>query len=83
MANSGSGESIIARFVRILSAFDDRHQTMSVAELGRRTGLPVTTAYRIVNELLLERLLEREPGGDIISAPECGNWCPAGRRWWA
>ena len=59
------GESIIGRFVRIVSAFDDRHQSMSVAELGRRTGLPVTTTYRLVNELLQERLLDREPGGDV------------------
>ncbi|MBT2594901.1 IclR family transcriptional regulator [Arthrobacter sp. ISL-72] len=65
MANSPSGESIIGRFVKIVSAFDDRHKSMSVAELGRRTGLPVTTTYRLVNDLLGERLLEREPGGDI------------------
>ena len=65
MANSPSGESIIGRFVKIVSAFDDGHTSMSVAELGRRTGLPVTTTYRLVNDLLLERLLEREPGGDI------------------
>ncbi|WP_115790547.1 IclR family transcriptional regulator [Arthrobacter silvisoli] len=65
MANSTSGESIIGRFVRIVSAFDDRHPAMSVAELGRRTGLPVTTTYRIVKDLLFERLLEREPGGEI------------------
>ena len=65
MANSASGESIIGRFVKIVSAFDDRHTSMSAAELGRRTGLPVTTTYRLVNDLLRERLLEREPGGDI------------------
>ncbi|MFF2345157.1 IclR family transcriptional regulator [Pseudarthrobacter sp. NPDC058119] len=65
MANSASGESMIARFVRVVSAFDDRHQTMTVAELARRTGLPVTTTYRLVNELLHERLLEREPGGAV------------------
>lgn len=65
MANSPSGESIIGRFVKIVSAFDDRRTSMSVAELGRRTGLPVTTTYRLVNDLLLERLLEREPNGDV------------------
>jgi len=65
VANSASGESMIARFVRVVSAFDDRHQTMTVAELARRTGLPVTTTYRLVNELLHERLLEREPGGAV------------------
>lgn len=65
MANSASGDSIIARFVKLVSAFDDRHQTMTVADLSRRTGLPVTTTYRLVNELLNERLLEREPGGAV------------------
>ncbi len=65
MANSASGESIIRRFITIISAFDDKHTSMSVAELSRRTGLPVTTTYRLVDELLLERLLERDPKGDI------------------
>jgi hypothetical protein len=71
LANSASGESIIGRFVKIVSAFDDRNPSMSVAELGRRTGLPVTTAYRLVNDLLLERLLDREPGGNGTSGPGC------------
>ncbi|MBB6406387.1 IclR family transcriptional regulator [Arthrobacter sp. AZCC_0090] len=65
MANSASGESIIRRFIRIISAFDDKHTSMSVAELSRRTGLPVTTTYRLVDELLLERLLERDSNGNI------------------
>ncbi|QCB97509.1 IclR family transcriptional regulator [Arthrobacter sp. PAMC25564] len=65
MANSASGESIIGRFVKIVSAFDDRHPSMSVAELGRRSGLPVTTTYRLVRDLLLERLLERDSSGDV------------------
>jgi DNA-binding IclR family transcriptional regulator len=65
VANSASGESIIGRFVKIVSAFDDDHRSMSVADLGRRTGLPVTTTYRLVNDLLQERLLDRDPGGHV------------------
>jgi DNA-binding IclR family transcriptional regulator len=38
---------------------------MSVAQLGRRAGLPATTTYRLVDDLLRERLLEREAGGNV------------------
>ena len=65
MANSPSGESIISRVVRLVEAFDDGHRTMSVASLCRRSGLPVTTTYRLVDELLTEGLLEREANGDV------------------
>ncbi len=65
MANSSSGESIIRRLVRLVGAFDDAHLTMSVATLARRSGLPVTTTYRLVDELLNEGLLEREANGEV------------------
>lgn len=65
MANSSSGESVISRIVRIVGAFDDTHRSMSVAELARRTGLPVTTTYRIADEMLAEGLLERGVGSGI------------------
>ncbi|MCA4131566.1 IclR family transcriptional regulator [Arthrobacter sp. M4] len=63
MANSTSGESVISRFVRIVGAFDDAHRTMTVAELSRRSGLPVTTTYRLTDEMLSEGLLERGMDG--------------------
>ncbi|WGM22557.1 IclR family transcriptional regulator [Paenarthrobacter sp. OM7] len=65
MANSSSGESIIRRLVRLVGAFDDAHLTMSVATLARRSGLPVTTIYRLVDELLNEGLLERGANGEV------------------
>ncbi|WP_347111074.1 IclR family transcriptional regulator [Paenarthrobacter sp. S56] len=65
MANSPSGESVISRVVRLVEAFDDGHRTMSVAALSRRSGLPVTTTYRLVDELLAEGLLEREANADV------------------
>ena len=65
MANSSSGESVIRRVVRLVGAFDDAHRTMSVATLARRSGLPVTTTYRLVDELLSEGLLEREPNAEV------------------
>ncbi|WP_405476108.1 IclR family transcriptional regulator [Paenarthrobacter ilicis] len=65
MANSSSGESVINRVVRLVGAFDDMHRTMSVAALARRTGLPVTTTYRLVDEMLAEGLLERENNAEV------------------
>jgi DNA-binding IclR family transcriptional regulator len=63
VANSSSGESVIRRFVTIVGAFDEIHRSMTVAALARRTGLPVTTTYRLVDEMLSEGLLERGPSG--------------------
>jgi DNA-binding IclR family transcriptional regulator len=60
MANSPSGESVVHRFVRIVEAFDGDHPTLSAAELARRSGLPSSTTYRLVEELLTESLLDRE-----------------------
>lgn len=60
MANSPSGESMVRRLVRIIEAFDGEHSTLSAAELARRSGLPSSTAYRIVEELLAESLLDRD-----------------------
>ena len=65
MANSPSGESVLRRFVRIISAFDSTHTSMSVASVVRRSRLPVTTVYRLVDELLAERLLERDGNGNV------------------
>lgn len=48
------------RIVRIIEAFDGEHRTLSAAELARRAELPSSTAYRIVDELLAESLLDRE-----------------------
>ena len=60
MANSPSGESMVHRIVRIVEAFDAEHPALSPAELSRRAGLPSSTTYRIVDELLAESLLDRD-----------------------
>ncbi|GHG58195.1 IclR family transcriptional regulator [Sinomonas cellulolyticus] len=48
------------RIIRVIEAFDGEHRSLSAAELARRTGLPSSTAYRIVEELLAESVLERD-----------------------
>ncbi|HEY8652505.1 MAG TPA: hypothetical protein VIL87_05330 [Dermatophilaceae bacterium] len=44
MARSTAGESVTARVVRVRAAFDASHAMLTVSEVARRSGLPVTTA---------------------------------------
>lgn len=63
MANSASGESVIGRVARIIGAFDGSRHGLTAAALSRRAELPMTTTYRMVDELMVEGLLERQPDG--------------------
>lgn len=65
MANSPSGESVISRVVRLMSAFDRDLPAMTLSGLARRAGLPLTTAHRLVDDLVLHGLMERQPDGNL------------------
>ncbi|CAG7611915.1 IclR family transcriptional regulator [Leucobacter soli] len=60
MANSASGESMIARVVRVIDTFGVDRTVQTASEIGRRAGLPSSTAHRIIDELVDEGLLERD-----------------------
>ncbi|MFB7892248.1 IclR family transcriptional regulator [Microbacterium sp. NPDC056044] len=60
MANSPSGDSMTDRIVRVLETFTAERSMQSAAEIGRRAGLPSSTAHRIVDELVAAGLLERD-----------------------
>jgi DNA-binding IclR family transcriptional regulator len=62
LARSAAGESVVTRVARVLSAFDQDHTELSVAEIARRAHLPVPTAHRFVAQLAAEGLLERGDG---------------------
>jgi len=61
MARSDSGESVVQRVVRVLDAFDADAPRLSVGELARRAGLPMSTTSRLVDQLVAEGLLTRDP----------------------
>ena len=63
MANSPSGESVVARLARIIAAFDPEHEVLSLTSLAQRAGLPMSTAQRLVTDLLAHRFLERTAAG--------------------
>jgi DNA-binding IclR family transcriptional regulator len=65
MANSGSGESVTQRLMRVLETFTPERSALSPAEIGRRAGLPTSTAYRLVDDLVREGLLERDDDARI------------------
>lgn len=60
MANSRSGDSMTTRIVRVLETFDVDRTLQTVAQIGRRAGLPTSTAHRIVDDLIDAGLLERD-----------------------
>jgi DNA-binding IclR family transcriptional regulator len=63
MANSSTGESVIARLARIVESFDDEHPSLPLTSLARRAGLPLSTAQRLVADLLTHGFLERDAKG--------------------
>ncbi len=65
MANSDSGESMVERVVRILGAFDAEHTDLTPSDVARRAGLPMSSAHRIVGDLLRSELLERDLEGRV------------------
>jgi DNA-binding IclR family transcriptional regulator len=60
VANSPSGDSMTQRLARVLETFTPTRTVQSVAEIGRRAGLPSSTAHRIVGELVDAGFLERD-----------------------
>ena len=60
MANSPSGESMTERIVRVLETFTAERTMQTATEIARRADLPVSTAHRIVDDLIGTGLLERD-----------------------
>lgn len=60
MANSPSGDSVTERLIRVLETFTPTRTVQSAADIGRRAGLPPSSAHRIVGELIEAGVLERD-----------------------
>lgn len=65
MANSRSGDSVVERVVRILATFERDRRAQTPSAIARRAGLPTSTAFRMVNELIEAGLLERDEQGRV------------------
>ena len=65
MANSGSGDSVVDRVVRVIAAFPEGVLVLPLSELAARAQLPLTTAHRLVRQLAGHGLLELGAGGSV------------------
>jgi DNA-binding IclR family transcriptional regulator len=65
VANSRSGDSVIERVTRVLDSFQSERVSQTPAQIARRTGLPRSTAHRLVTELVGQGLLERDDEGQV------------------
>ncbi|MDT0615060.1 helix-turn-helix domain-containing protein [Streptomyces lancefieldiae] len=54
---------VIGRALRILGAFSAQRPHLSLSELARRSGLPVSTVHRMLGDLLVWGALERGAQG--------------------
>ena len=66
------GASVTSRVLALLGAFDGEHRSMTLTDLARRADLPLTTAYRLVGELVDWGALVRRGSGEYV----------VGRRLW-
>jgi len=57
------GQSVTARVLRVLAAFSAERPELTLTEISRRAGLPLTTAHRLVGELAEWGALERAVDG--------------------
>ena len=55
--------SVTARAFAVLEAFTPSSPTLTLSEIARRAGLPLTTAHRLAGELRAAGALEREVDG--------------------
>jgi DNA-binding IclR family transcriptional regulator len=51
------------RLLAVLDAFGPRNRALSLSEISRRSGLSLSTAHRLVHELVSWGALERDPSG--------------------
>jgi DNA-binding IclR family transcriptional regulator len=65
MPRFATGESSLARAVRILESFTPEEPELSVTEIARRSGLHPATASRIVGQLVEHGLLTRGPDREV------------------
>lgn len=64
--SSSAAQGPVDRAFHLLQAVVAANEPVGVRELGRRTGLPRSTASRLVATLERLRMVERTPDGDVI-----------------
>jgi DNA-binding IclR family transcriptional regulator len=61
-----SGEAVLVRAFHVLAAFDQSHRRLTLASLSRRSGLPLSTAKRLADQLVAVGALERDDASRYV-----------------
>lgn len=72
---------VVARALRVLGAFTPDRRSLTLSELARCAGLPVSTAHRLAGELVAWGALERDADGRYtvgLRLWEIGSLAPRG-----
>ena len=65
-APTAAGEPVIERAFTLMSGFDPAHRVLSLSDLARRSGMPVSTALRLARQLVAQGALERRGRSYVI-----------------
>jgi DNA-binding IclR family transcriptional regulator len=57
------GQSVVGRLLRILESFSPERTELTIPEISRRAGLPSSTVYRLLAELIDRGVIERTTDG--------------------
>jgi DNA-binding IclR family transcriptional regulator len=63
VAGARQSVSVTSRVLSLLSSFDESHSALSLTDLSRRSGLPLSTTHRLVGELERWDAVERGDDG--------------------
>jgi DNA-binding IclR family transcriptional regulator len=80
-STKASGRSVTSKVLSVLDAFSATAPQLSLNEISRNTGLPLSTTYRLVTELVEWGGLERRPGAGYrigLRLWEVGSLAPRG-----
>jgi DNA-binding IclR family transcriptional regulator len=66
---SNPGATVVSRTIALLGAFDEAHHHLTLTELARRAGLPLSTAHRLIAELTMHGALARTSTGEYVVGP--------------
>lgn len=61
---ANSAISVTDRILRVLAAFEGSARPLSVAEISEKTGIPLSTTYRLVGDLEAWGALAKNPDGN-------------------
>src|SRR5699024_11349442 len=59
------GRSVTSKVLAILSTFEQSRGSLSLTQIAEEADLPLSTAHRLVGELIDEGMLARGPHGKI------------------